>query len=88
MEDTYLMKLQHPQNKVPGDFPRHIVTHELHVAFNMQCIYDYYKKHVIQNHKNAYIYKTGTGKATHRKYKRLTFGGSQASNLQVSKLLF
>jgi hypothetical protein len=32
---------------------------------------------IIQNHENVYVCNIGTGKATHRKYKRLKLGSGQ-----------
>jgi hypothetical protein len=45
--DTYLLKLQHLQNKVlctNGNFPRCTPVCNLHTAFNLPYVYDYIKK--------------------------------------------
>jgi hypothetical protein len=36
------------------------------------------KAEVQENHENEYVGSIGQGEATHRKYKRLKFGGGQA----------
>jgi hypothetical protein len=44
--DTYILKLQHLQNKVLrtiGNFPRYIPVRDLHTAFNLPYVYDYMK---------------------------------------------
>jgi hypothetical protein len=44
--DTYLLKLQHLQNKVlstTGNFPRFTVVCDLHTSFNLLYAYDYKK---------------------------------------------
>jgi hypothetical protein len=61
MAETYLLKLQHLQNKVLrsiGSFPRCTSVRDIHVAFQIQYVYDYITKlcrqqiEVIQNHEN------------------------------------
>jgi hypothetical protein len=85
--DTYLLKLQHMQNKalhIVGNFPRHTPVHDLHAAFNLPYVYDYITKlcrqqaEVIQNHENEHVRGTGQGEARHRKYKRLKLCSGQA----------
>jgi hypothetical protein len=84
--DINLLKLQRPQNKVlltTGNFPTYTSVCDLHMAFNLPYVYDYITKlcrqqaGVIQNHENELVCSTGQGKDRHRKYKRLTLGGSQ-----------
>jgi hypothetical protein len=66
--DTYLIKLQRLQNKVPRTIGN---------------VYDYITKlfrqqeRVIQNHENEHVRGIGQGEARHRKYKRLKHGGRQ-----------
>jgi hypothetical protein len=85
--DTYLLKLQHLQNKVHrtiGNFPRCTSIRDLHTAFNLAYVYDYITKlcrqqaKVIQNHENEHVHVIGQGEARHRKYDRLKVGGGQA----------
>jgi hypothetical protein len=85
--DTHLLKLQRLQNRVlcsTGNFPWRTPVRELHMAFNLPCIYDYIIKlsrqqaEVIQNHENGNVRNIGLGEAWHRKYKRLKLGGGQA----------
>ena len=61
---TYLLKLQHLQNKVlctTGDFPRRAPTRELHVVFRIPYVYDFITKicrqqaEVIRNHDNENV---------------------------------
>jgi hypothetical protein len=75
--DTYLLKLQHLQNKVlctTGNLPRHTLTRELHVAFKIPYIHDFFTKlhrqqaEVTQIHEIQNVQNTGQGKARHRKY--------------------
>jgi hypothetical protein len=45
--ETYLLKLQHLQNKVlhtTGNFPRCTSVRDMHVAFHIPYIYDYITK--------------------------------------------
>jgi hypothetical protein len=81
------MKLQRLQNKVLhtiDNFPRRTLVHDLHVAFEIQFVYDYITKfcrqqaEVIQNHDNENVRNTGQSKANHIKYKRLKLGGGKA----------
>jgi hypothetical protein len=85
--DTYLLKLQHLQNKAfrtIGNFPRFTLVCDLHTALNFPYIYVYVTKlcrqqaQVIQNHENEYVHGIGQGRARRRKYKRLKLGGGQA----------
>jgi hypothetical protein len=82
--ETYVLKLQHLQNKgfrTIGNFPRRTSDHDLHMAFQIPYIYDCITKscrqqaEVIQNHGNENIRYIGHGEARHRKYKRLKLGG-------------
>jgi hypothetical protein len=86
---TYHLKLQHLQNKVLstiGNFSRCTLVYDLHRAFNLPYLYNYVTKlcrqqaEVVQNHENEHVRSIEQGKARHRKYKRLKFGGSQAYN--------
>jgi hypothetical protein len=61
--DTYLLKLQGKQNKIPcttGNFPRGTPVRNLHTAFNLPYVYDYIIKlfrkqpEVIRNHENEH----------------------------------
>jgi hypothetical protein len=85
--DTHLLKLQRLQNKVlrtTGNFPRHTMVHDLHVAFKIPYVYDLITKlcrqqaEVIPNYHNPNVPNIGQGEAQHRKYKRLKLGGGQA----------
>jgi hypothetical protein len=87
LADTHLFKLQRLQNKVLltiGKFPRPTPVRELHMAFQVPCIYDHITKlcrqqaEVLQNHDNANVRDIRTGESRHRKYKRLKLGGGQA----------
>jgi hypothetical protein len=82
--ETYLLKLQHLQNKVLhtiGSFPRRTLVRDIHMAFQIPYVYDYITKscrqqaQVIQNHENENVRYIGQGEARHRKYKRLKLGG-------------
>jgi hypothetical protein len=45
--DTYLIKMQRLQNKLfrtIGNFPRCTPVRDLHTAFNLPYVYDYYNK--------------------------------------------
>jgi hypothetical protein len=85
--DTYLLKLQHPQNEVLRtirNFPRFTPVRDLHTAFNIPYVYDYItnlcrqEAEVIQNHENEHIRSIGQGEDRHKKYKRLELGSGQA----------
>jgi hypothetical protein len=86
--DTYLLKLQHLQNKVfctTGDFPRCKLVRDLHTAFNLPYVYDYTMKLCRQqaeiiHQEIEHVHSIGQGEARHRKYKRLKLGGGQAYN--------
>jgi hypothetical protein len=84
--DTHLLKLERLQNNVLrtiGKFPRCTPVCELHMAFQVPCIYDYITEFcrqqadVIQNHENEDVCEIRTGEAQHTKYKRLKLGGGQ-----------
>jgi hypothetical protein len=86
-QDTHLKKLQRLQNKVLrtiGNYQRGTPVRELHLAFQIQFVYDYITKlcrqqaEVIQNDDNKNVRAIGQGEARHRKYKRLKLGGGQA----------
>jgi hypothetical protein len=85
--DTYLLKLQHVQNRVlrtAGNLPRCTPVHDLHTVFNLPYVYDYITKlcrqqaEDMQNHENEHVHNKGQGEARHRKYKRLNLGGGPA----------
>jgi hypothetical protein len=87
--ETYLLKLQHLQNKVLctiGSFSRRTSVRDMHMAFQIPYVYDYITKscrqqaEVIQNHDNENVHYIGQGKARHRKYKRLKLGGGHVYN--------
>jgi hypothetical protein len=93
--DTYLLKLQRPQNKAHrniGTFPKFISVRDLHTVFNLPYVYDFITKlcrqqaEAIQNHENEHVLSIGQGKARHRKYKRLKLGGGHLTTVQVTKL--
>jgi hypothetical protein len=80
--DTYLLKLQHLQNKIfstTGNFPRCTPVSDSHAAFN-----DYIRNlcrqqaEITQNQVNEHVRGIGQGEARHRKYKLTT--------VQVAKL--
>jgi hypothetical protein len=81
------MKLHCLQNKVLrtiGNYPRRTPVRDLHLAFDIPCVYDYITKlcrqqaEVIQNHCNENFRYIGQGETNHRKYKRLKLSGGQA----------
>jgi hypothetical protein len=85
--DTYLLKLQRPQNMVlrtTGNFPRRTPIRELHVAFKISHVYNFITElcrqqaEVTQNHVNLNVRNVEQGEAPHRKYQRLKLGGGQA----------
>jgi hypothetical protein len=67
-----------------GNFSRRTPTRELHVVFKMPCVYDFtaqlvrQQARVVQNHETANFGNIGQDETMHRKYRRLTLGGSQA----------
>jgi hypothetical protein len=84
--DTYLLILQYLKDKVLraiGNFPKCTLVSDLHMAFNLQCIYDSIAKscrhqaEVTKNHENEHVRSIRQGEAKHRKYKRLKLGGGQ-----------
>jgi hypothetical protein len=83
--ECHPLKLQRPQNKVLrtiGNFPRRTSVRNIHKVFHISHVYGYITKscrqqaEVIQNHENENVHYIGQGEARHRKYKRLTLGGS------------
>jgi hypothetical protein len=85
--DTYLLILQHLQNKVfrtKENFPKCTLVRDLHTAFNLPYVYDYMIKlftqqaEVTQNHETEHVCSIGQGESRHRKYKRLKLGADQA----------
>jgi hypothetical protein len=87
--DTHLLKLQRQQNKIlhtTGNFPRHMLLHKLHKAFNIPYIYDYITKlcrqqaNITQNHGNDNVQNTRQGEPRQRKFERLKLGGGHAYN--------
>jgi hypothetical protein len=84
--DTHLLKLQRLKNKVlrtVGNFPRHTLFRDLHVAFRIPYVFDFITKlcrqqaEVLQNHHNPNVRNIGQSEAQDRKYKRLKLGGGQ-----------
>jgi hypothetical protein len=82
--ETHLLKLQCMQNMVLhtiGNFPRHTLIRDMHVAFQVPYVYDYIMKlcrrqaKIIHNHKNENVRYIGQGETPHRKYKGLKLGG-------------
>jgi hypothetical protein len=62
--ETYLLKLQHLQNKVLhtiGSFARRTMVRDMHMAFQIPYVYDYVTKScrqeakAIQNHENENV---------------------------------
>jgi transcriptional antiterminator Rof (Rho-off) len=85
--DSYLLKLQHLQNKFLRpieNFQRCTTLCDLHTAFNLPCAYHYITKlckqeaEVIQIHENGHIRSTAEGQVSHRKYMRLKVGSGEA----------
>ncbi|PNF31026.1 hypothetical protein B7P43_G18029 [Cryptotermes secundus] len=87
--DTYLLKLQHMQNKILltiGNFPRFTPIRNLHTAFNLSCVYDYITKfcrqqvEVVPYHENEHVSSIEQGENRCRTYKRLKLGSGPAYN--------
>jgi hypothetical protein len=85
--DTYLLKLQHLQNKILrtiGHFPRCTQVRDLHTAFGLPYIYYYatelfrQQAEVIQNHEKEHIRSVRQGEAGPRKCKKLKLYGGEA----------
>jgi hypothetical protein len=81
------LKLQRLQNKVlrtTGNFSRHTLDRDLHVAFKISYVYDLITKlcrqqaEVIQSDQNPTVRTTGQGEAWRTKYKWLRLVGGQA----------
>jgi hypothetical protein len=82
--ETYLLKLQRLQNKVLhtiGNLPRGTLVRDMHVAFQILCVYYYMTKlcrrqaEIVHNQENENVRNIGQGKTAHRKHKRLKLGG-------------
>jgi hypothetical protein len=84
--ETYLPKLQRLQNKVLhtiGNLPRCTPFRDMHVAFQIQHVYDYITKlcirhaEIMHNHENenGNVHNIGQGETPHGKHKRLKLGG-------------
>jgi hypothetical protein len=82
--ESHIFKLQRLQKRALraiGKYLRSTSVRELHVAFQIPCVYDYItilcrkQAEVIQNHDNENVRNIGQGEARHRKYKRLQLGG-------------
>jgi hypothetical protein len=74
--DSHLLKWQRLQNKVLrtiGNLPRRTLTRDLHMAFKITYLNDFFTKlcrqqaTVIPNHENVNIGNIGQGEARHRK---------------------
>jgi hypothetical protein len=87
--ESHLLKLQRVQNKVLrtiGNFPRHISIRDMHIAFQVQYVYDYITKlcrrqaEIIQNDENENVRNIRQGETPRRKYKRLKLGGGHLYN--------
>jgi hypothetical protein len=60
-EETYLLKLQRLQNKVPrtiGNFPRRTSVRDMHMAFQIPYVYDYITKPAGSKQKSYKIMET------------------------------
>jgi hypothetical protein len=93
--ETYLLRLQGLKNKVLstiGSFSMRTSVRDMHMAFQIPCIYDYITKscrqqtEVIQNHENENVRFIGQGEARHRKYKSLNLVAVMFTTVQVSRL--
>jgi hypothetical protein len=87
--ETYLLKLQHLQNKVLrsiGNLSRRTLVREMHVAFQISYVYDYITKlcrkqaGIIHNHKNENVRNIGQGETPRRKHKGLKLGEGHLYN--------
>jgi hypothetical protein len=68
--ETHLFKLQRVQNRILhtiGNFPRHTLIRDMHVAFQVPYVYDYITKlcrrhaEIIHNHENENVHNVGQG---------------------------
>jgi hypothetical protein len=82
--ETYLLKLQRPQNKVLrtiDNLPRRTLARDMHVAFQIAYVYYYITKlcrrqaEIIHNYENENVRNIGQDEIPHRKHKRLKLGG-------------
>jgi hypothetical protein len=88
--ETYLLKLQRLQNKVlrtNGNLPRCTLVRDMHVAFQIPCVYDYITKlcrrqaEIIHNHENGNVRNIAQG------IKGLNLAAAIYTTVQVSRLL-
>jgi hypothetical protein len=93
--NNHLMKLQCLQNKilrVTGSLPRRTPNHNMHVAFQIPCVYDFITKtcrkqaEVIRNHDNVNVRNIGKGEAQHRKHTESDLVAVRLTIAQASKL--
>jgi hypothetical protein len=80
--DSHLLKLQRLQVlRTIGNLLRRTPTRDLHVAFGIQCLYDFVTKlcrqqaTVMLNNGNGNMRSIGQGEARRTKYKRHKLGG-------------
>jgi hypothetical protein len=94
--DTYLLKLQHLQNKVLrtiGNFSRCTPVRDLHTAFNIPYVYDYITElcrrqaEVIQNHENEHYAVQAKMKPDIEKMRGLNLSVVKPTAVQMTKLL-
>jgi hypothetical protein len=90
---TYLLKLQHLQNKAirtTGNFPRCTPVRNLHTVFNLLYVYDYITKlcrqqaEVILNHENEYVCSIGQGKEDKENIRGLNLAAVKHMTIQVT----
>jgi hypothetical protein len=84
--ETRLSKLQQVPNRVLhtiGNFPRHTLIVDMHVALQVPYIYNYITKlcrrqaEINHNNENENVHNIGKDKTTHRKYKGLKIGSGR-----------
>jgi hypothetical protein len=82
--ETHLLKLQCLQNRIlctTGNFPRHTLIRDMHVAFQVTYVYDYITElcrrqaEIIHNQENENVCNIGQGETPQRECKRLNLGG-------------
>jgi len=74
-----------------GNFPRHTLTHKLHVAFSIPYIHDFITKLCrqqadnIYNHENGCVCNIGTGKAHTESIRCLNMVVMRPTTMQLTK---